>query len=311
MTYDVAAVKARWEGHETPLAWGRYPVERDPIRRHCHMVDDLNPRFLERGECPPVMVDYFAGAGAWPAGHEDILALVREIPTPGDRLVNLGHAFEWFHVVRAGERLGMRHKVLSLDVRATRLDPLSVWIRTETTIVREGGEVVATRVNQLMVHRPSTSGVPSEPLRRDSGARRSGEEKLAANAGEILKGFSLPLTPTRMALQVSGSQDFYPVHHDREFARAGGHTDMFINTGFIRALLCRLVTGGMGEAGFLKRLGFTMRRPHVAGDTISVKGRVTARRAEAEHDAVDLDVWIENPRDGIATPGTATLHLPR
>lgn len=307
MAYDVTAVKARWEGYETPLAWGRYPVERDPIRRHCHMVDDLNPRFLERGECPPVMVDYFAGAGAWPAGHEDILAVVREIPTPGDRLVNLGHEFEWFHVVRAGERLGMRHKVLSLDVRATRLDPLSVWIGTETTIVREGGDVVATRLNQLMVHR---SGLPSAPLAGASGRRRSGDERVAGS-GDVLEGFSLPLTPTRMALQVSGSQDFYPVHHDRDFARESGHADIFINTGFIRALLCRLVTEWMGEGGFLRRLGFTMRRPHLLGDTISVKGRVTARRAEAGHDAVNLEVWIENPRDGIATPGTATVHLPR
>jgi acyl dehydratase len=307
VAYDVAAVKARWEGHETPLAWGRYPVERDPIRRHCHMVDDLNPRFLEHGECPPVMLDYFAGAGAWPAGSEDILALVREIPTPGDRLVNLGHEFEWCHVVRVGERLGMRHKVLALDVRATRLDPLSVWIRTETTIVREDGDVVARRRNQLMIHRPAgvgaVGGERAEPRAR----------AIAADDGERerLPGFSMPLTPTRMVLQVSGSQDLYPVHHDREFARAGGHADTFVNTGFLRALLCRLVTGWMAETDVLKRLAFTMRRPHVAGDTITVGGRVTGRRAEAGHDAFDLEVWVENPRDGIATPGTATVHRPR
>ena len=64
MDWDLAGVRRAWEGHETPLAWGRYPVEHDPIRRHCHMVDDANPRFLARGECPPVMVDYFAAGGA-------------------------------------------------------------------------------------------------------------------------------------------------------------------------------------------------------------------------------------------------------
>jgi acyl dehydratase len=306
VAYDVAAVKARWEAHETPLAWGRYPVERDPIRRHCHMVDDVNPRFLERGECPPVMVDYFAGAGAWPAGSEDILALVRRIPTPGDRFVNLGHEFEWSRVVRAGDRLGMRHKVVSVDVRPTRLDPLSVWIRTATTIVGEDGDLVATRVNELMVHR-ATDGEPA----RTRPEPRAPEAVSADGDKDQLSGFSLPITATRMALQVSGSQDFYPVHHDRDFARAGGHADIFINTGFIRALLCRLVTDWMGDAGFLKRLGFTMRRSHLLGDTIGVKGRVVARRAEAQHDAVDLEVWIENPRDGVATPGSATVHLPR
>lgn len=158
MAWDLAAVRARWEGHQTPLVWGRYPVEHDPIRRHCHMVDDLNPRFLERGECPPVMVDYFAGAGAWPPAELDILPLVRQIPTPGDRLVNLGHEFEWFRTVRVGERLGARHRVLGIEARATRLDPLSVWIRTETTIVDEAGDVVARRLNQIMVHRPAAAG---------------------------------------------------------------------------------------------------------------------------------------------------------
>jgi hypothetical protein len=53
-------------------------------------------RYLERGECPPVMIDYFASAGPWPPAELDIISLVRRIPTPGDRLVNLGHEFEWF-----------------------------------------------------------------------------------------------------------------------------------------------------------------------------------------------------------------------
>lgn len=129
--------------------------------------------------------------------------------------------------------------------------------------------------------------------------------------GEALEGFRLPLTMTRMVLQVSGSQDFYPIHHDREFAREGGHADIFINTGFIRAVLCRLLTDWIGDDGFLKRLAFEMRRPHLLGDTIAVRGRVTRRWEDGARGAVDLDVWIENPRDGVATPGRATVYLPR
>ncbi|MBI1847085.1 MAG: acyl dehydratase [Candidatus Rokubacteria bacterium] len=129
--------------------------------------------------------------------------------------------------------------------------------------------------------------------------------------GDALPGFSLPLTMTRMVLQTSGSQDFYPVHHDRDFARAGGHPDIFINTGFIRALLARLCTDWMGDDGFLARLGFQMRRPHYVGDSISVKGRVERVWDDAGRGAVDLEVWIENPRDGVATPGTARVYLPR
>lgn len=151
--YDIEAVRKTWEGSETELVWGRYPVEHDPIRRHCHMVDDGNPRYLERGECPPVMVDYFASAGAWPLGELDLIALIRKIPTPGNRLVNLGHEFEWFRTARVGDRLGARHRVLSVELRSTKLDPLSVWIRTETTVVDGAQQLVAKRLNQIMVHR--------------------------------------------------------------------------------------------------------------------------------------------------------------
>jgi MaoC dehydratase-like protein len=151
--YDLAAVRRTWEGYETPLVWGRYPVEHDPIRRYCHMVDDRNPRYLERGECPPVMVDYFAAPGPWPPAELDIISLVRRIPTPGDRLVNLGHEFEWFRTARVGDRLGSRHRVVAIELRPTRLDPLSVWIRTGTTIVDGREQIVAERLNQIMVHR--------------------------------------------------------------------------------------------------------------------------------------------------------------
>jgi len=151
--YDLKAAKRQWQGYETPLAWGRYPVEHEPIRRACHMLDDANPLFIEEGVCPPGMVDYFASMGPWPPGDYDILGLVRRIPTPGDRLINLSQEMEWFLPVRVGERLGVKHKVTSIHLRGTRLDPLCVWVRTETTVVNEREEVVAIRANRILVHR--------------------------------------------------------------------------------------------------------------------------------------------------------------
>lgn len=126
--------------------------------------------------------------------------------------------------------------------------------------------------------------------------------------GDEVKGFSLALTMTRMVLQVSGSQDFYPIHHDREFARAAGHEDIFLNTGFIRGALCRVLTDWIGRDGFVKRLAFQMRRPNFLGEIIQARARVTDKRDDG---AVDVEVWIENDRGGITVPGTATVILPR
>ena len=57
------------------------------------------------------MVDFFASQGPWPAADFDILGLIRRIPTPGDRLINLNQELEWFLPVRVGDRLGTRHEV--------------------------------------------------------------------------------------------------------------------------------------------------------------------------------------------------------
>jgi acyl dehydratase len=125
--------------------------------------------------------------------------------------------------------------------------------------------------------------------------------------GEELKGFSLELTATRMVLQVSGTQDVYPIHHDPAFARAAGHADIFINTAFIRGCLCRLLTDWMGPDGFLKSLGFQMRKPNLAGETIGVRGRVKRKRPDG---LVDLDAWIETAAEGVTVVSTATVVLP-
>jgi hypothetical protein len=60
-------------GQETSLRWARYPVEHEPIRRWCHMVECNNPLYLDpeyaartrlgRVVCPPLMIPIFANAG--------------------------------------------------------------------------------------------------------------------------------------------------------------------------------------------------------------------------------------------------------
>lgn len=130
------------------------------------------------------------------------------------------------------------------------------------------------------------------------------------NIGDELPPISLDINTKRLFLQASGSQDWYPVHFDPAFARKGGHDDVFMNTGFLQAALVRLLTSWMGDAGFLRRLRFEMRRQHRPGDTITCRGRVTAREVRDGQPCIDLEVWAENEREGIATPGEATVILP-
>ncbi len=129
------------------------------------------------------------------------------------------------------------------------------------------------------------------------------------SVGDQLPEIELKITPKRLHLQTSGSQDWYPVHFDPAFARKSGHADVFMNTGWIHAALVRLITDWMGDAGFLRRLKFEMRRQHRSGDTVIARGRVIGKDERVS--SVELEVWLENEREGVATPGEATVVLPR
>ncbi|MBI3967887.1 MAG: MaoC family dehydratase N-terminal domain-containing protein [Chloroflexi bacterium] len=126
-----------------------------------------------------------------------------------------------------------------------------------------------------------------------------------------LPSFSLKIDPLRVAFQASGSQDFYPIHYDPDVARANGLPGVIMNTSFLKGCLARVLTDWIGDAGFLRRLKFEMRRPIVVGDTLTCKGKVTETYLDADQACVDCEVWIENERDGVCVPATATVWLPR
>lgn len=128
--------------------------------------------------------------------------------------------------------------------------------------------------------------------------------------GQELPGFSLEITPRRVFLQISGSQDWYPVHFDPAFAAKAGHPDIFMNTGFVQGALVRVITDWMGDEGFLKRLRFEMRRQQRPGDTMICRGKVTAKHLRDGQGWVELDLWAENAREGITAPAQAVVILP-
>ncbi len=129
------------------------------------------------------------------------------------------------------------------------------------------------------------------------------------SVGDELPAVELTISPKRLHLQTSGSQDWYPVHFDAAFAAKSGHADVFMNTGWIQAALVRVITDWMGDSGFLRRLRFEMRRQHRPGDVVTGRARVVGK--DERESSVELEVWLENEREGIATPGEATVVFPR
>ena len=159
--WDLEQVRKEWIGKETDKTPGRYPVEYDPIRRHCHMVGDTNPLFLDAdyakaqgyrdAVCPPTLVSYFAGQGIWPPSAEGP-GMLRPL-TPGNRFINMSNEVEYLKPVCVGDRLSVRSRVADVFVKGIRIDPEAVWTVTERIVSNQMGEDVVIERNTLLTHR--------------------------------------------------------------------------------------------------------------------------------------------------------------
>ncbi len=118
-----------------------------------------------------------------------------------------------------------------------------------------------------------------------------------------------PITMTTQVMDASGTRDLYPIHHDREFAKAAGARDIFLNTMWYQGLLGRFVNEWGGPESFIRKLGFDMRATNCPGDTLTVRGTVKKKYEDEGKKLVDLDVRIDNQDTADTVTARITLEL--
>ena len=125
---------------------------------------------------------------------------------------------------------------------------------------------------------------------------------------DSLPGYTLPITSTRCIMASIATKDYYPVHHDPDFARNNGAPNIFINTQTYQLLFTRLLGNWIYPDGRISKLTMRMKSMVAAGDTISVGGKVT--NIDQESRQVECELWIENQQNRITTVGKALIELP-
>ena len=128
--------------------------------------------------------------------------------------------------------------------------------------------------------------------------------------GDQLAPLSFPVTMRALMIDVAGTRDLYPIHHDRDFAKASGARDIFVNTMFYEGLFGRLATDWAGPEAFLRKLRFSMNGPNCLGDTITSRGCVVAKREEAGTKLLDPEIHLDNEGERDATVAHLTIELP-
>lgn len=114
----------------------------------------------------------------------------------------------------------------------------------------------------------------------------------------------------QLVMWAAASGDFYEIHYDLEYARALGLPGLVVHGALKNAFLGQLLHDWVAPLGRIVRYGCSYRGMDYPGEDLRCRGTVTdVTNRDGEH-LVELDIWIENPRGEITSPGTAVVALP-
>jgi acyl dehydratase len=128
--------------------------------------------------------------------------------------------------------------------------------------------------------------------------------------GTELPTFTLDVTTTTIVVGAIASRDFYPGHHDRDYAQRAGMDDVFMNILTTNGWVARYLSDWTGPHGILRRLQLRLGVPNYPGDTMVLTGRVTGTRLENGSGTVEVEFTGANGRGNHVT-GHAVVELPR
>jgi acyl dehydratase len=128
------------------------------------------------------------------------------------------------------------------------------------------------------------------------------------DVGDVLPELAMEMTSTLIIAGALASNDYTPVHHDKEAAQAQGLPDVIMNVLTTNGWVSRYVTDWAGPNAVIKKLGVKLGAPNVPGDTMKLTGKVL--RKDEEQSVVDIEVIGKNSWGAHAT-ASVSVALPR
>lgn len=87
--------------------------------------------------------------------------------------------------------------------------------------------------------------------------------------GDILSPVVLEVTMTTLMGIAATTWDYFPGHHDRDYARRQGQPDIYLSTMALAGFLDRVATAATGPGWFLRSRSMTMSASVFLGDTLT------------------------------------------
>ncbi|MBN2283805.1 MAG: MaoC family dehydratase N-terminal domain-containing protein [Deltaproteobacteria bacterium] len=126
---------------------------------------------------------------------------------------------------------------------------------------------------------------------------------------DILPSFQITVTRTHIVKYAGAGGDFFPVHHDEEFAKAVGLPSVFAMGLMHGGMLTRVVTDWAGD-GRVRRYKIRFATMVWPGDTLTFAGHVVGKYEQDGAHLVDCELSVVNQNGEKAITGEATVKLP-
>ncbi len=314
------------EGIGQPLSAGGPAIAPDPvnvpmIRHWVDAFDDRNPVYLddvaarahgfEGIVAPPAMLQTWTmgrpklegiaerGGSADEIRGENPITRLADAGYRGTLATNSELGFERY--LRPGDRLASEARLESISERKTTALGSGYFVTWLSTYTDERNEVVGRQRFRIYKFAADADGQSPRAARAKSkdrveagsGRTPASEASSQANAdrgGEVLPPFEIALTSTVIIAGAIASRDFMPVHHDRDYARAQGAPDLFMNILTTNGYVARYVTDWAGPAARLTRIAIRLGAPAIPSQTLRFSGRVVSERDVSGGQEVEVEL---------------------
>jgi hypothetical protein len=125
--------------------------------------------------------------------------------------------------------------------------------------------------------------------------------------GDKLPELAIPITVALITSGAIATRDFFPGHHDKDAAIELGSPHIFMNILTTNGLVQRFVEQWSGPDSVFKDIDIKLGMPNYPGDTMTLKGAVTA--VDAQTNTIEVGLAGQN-QYGTHVNGIVRLALP-
>lgn len=129
--------------------------------------------------------------------------------------------------------------------------------------------------------------------------------------GDAISKVAMNIPYKKVILNAAATNDYFPGHHNPEYAKAQGQRQIYLNTMAIEGFIDRLATEWAGPHTFIRKRSIQMRASIYAGDTMYGEGRVEKCYVNAQGQSLVDIALVVSTDNGTCVPATLTLSVPR